>query len=615
MNENTSELSSLEYASNAYKELAKYVAKTRAYPSTVDGLKHVERRILYASIKYNKFIKSATIVGDSIKYHPHSSDAIYGSLVSMTGTYSSFPLFNGKGNFGGLGYGAASFRYTECYPNEISRLLYTEISDYSKFEEGETGLGEPTYLPALIPYALLTGSTAIPVGLPVPNIPRYNIKDLIRYFRSKLKGEIITEYPRVDYGKVIIQSSRSEVENLSKSGTQRIIYKPFIIKEDDKTISLSELPPHIYIWKLIEKLQSYIDTGIIDYIDETTDKYRWVFKVNDERKLSLDQLIDKINKICTVKETYNLIFTDEYGKVLITDLENVSNKCISYYKSCLDRKFKNDLEYYKNKLKVYTAIDDYRQSSYFNDLPKKSKDELIKDIMSLRYELDIAESVIKKPISYLSRAHESEKDELNNKIKEIEYNSSHIIEYMDGLYEKLDNMINDWYNSNDHSIYESDNINKVNGIYLSGKYLYPTKRTSKNIQRVDKFVYLIDKTNGHYIKRFIDRTSLEPVELDSENYIMISDECMNKNKYLILIDSNSSIIVEDTNNLKDWSFVSHLDNELISFKLTDKEKLLAIDEDNSKTCELTLKDWITKRRVKPRSMWMISKLDRFEDVN
>ena len=92
----------------------------------------------------------------------------------MTCEYGRFPLFTGKGNFGGLGYSAADMRYTAAIMKDMTRTMFLELIDYAEYVEGESGYPEPKYIPALLPYGLLVGVGGIPVGMPTASIPPLN---------------------------------------------------------------------------------------------------------------------------------------------------------------------------------------------------------------------------------------------------------------------------------------------------------------------------------------------------------------------------------------------------------------------------------------------------------
>lgn len=222
-NESYKEEDAIEIVSDCYTDLAKYVAETRAYCSTVDGLKAVARRTIFAARPYTKKVKSVAIVGDALKHHPHGDGNVYGALVSMTCSYGRFPLFTGKGNFGGLGSRCAAMRYTEACLSDLARLMYMELIDYAEFVEGETGNKEPRRLPALLPYAYLVGAGGIPVGLPGANIPSVDCVQLVDYYISYLKGEEGV-VPLPDFGDCIIDQPVEEAREVIKKGHGKLYH-------------------------------------------------------------------------------------------------------------------------------------------------------------------------------------------------------------------------------------------------------------------------------------------------------------------------------------------------------------------------------------------------------
>ncbi len=173
---------------NSYIDYAMSVIASRALPDVRDGLKPVQRRILYAMIELNNgpdkpHRKCARIVGDAMgKYHPHGDSSIYGALVNMAQEWSTrYPLVDGHGNFGSVdGDGAAAMRYTEA---RLSRISMEMLSDINKdtvdfmpnFDETEK---EPTVLPARFPNLLVNGTSGIAVGM-ATNIPPHNLGEVI----------------------------------------------------------------------------------------------------------------------------------------------------------------------------------------------------------------------------------------------------------------------------------------------------------------------------------------------------------------------------------------------------------------------------------------------------
>src|SRR5882672_11096748 len=168
------------HASQAYLGYAVSTVKSRALPEIADGLKPVQRRILFAMGDANApgFVKCARYVGEVLgKYHPHGDTSTYEAMVHMAQPFSMrYPLIEGQGNFGSRdGDSAAAYRYTEARLSRIAELLLAEIAegtvDFVKNYDGK--FEEPALLPARLPFGLLNGSFGIPVGFST-RIPSHN---------------------------------------------------------------------------------------------------------------------------------------------------------------------------------------------------------------------------------------------------------------------------------------------------------------------------------------------------------------------------------------------------------------------------------------------------------
>ena len=172
-----------------YIDYAMSVIASRALPDVRDGLKPVQRRVLYSMIELNNgpdkpHRKSARIVGDTMgKYHPHGDSSIYGALVNMAQDWSTrYPLVDGHGNFGSMdGDGAAAMRYTEASLSKISMELLADIGKNTvdfvpNFDDTEK---EPVVLPSRYPNLLVNGTTGIAVGM-ATNIPPHNLREVVQ---------------------------------------------------------------------------------------------------------------------------------------------------------------------------------------------------------------------------------------------------------------------------------------------------------------------------------------------------------------------------------------------------------------------------------------------------
>src|SRR5512143_1245917 len=176
------------FTEKAYLDYSMYVINDRALPHIGDGLKPVQRRIIYAMSQLNldagaKFMKSARTIGDVLgKFHPHGDSACYEAMVLMAQPFSyRYPLVNGQGNFGSPDdpKSFAAMRYTEAKLTPTAELLLAEIDhgtvDFTPNYDGTRQ--EPAWLPARVPHVLLNGSTGIAVGM-ATDIPPHNLREI-----------------------------------------------------------------------------------------------------------------------------------------------------------------------------------------------------------------------------------------------------------------------------------------------------------------------------------------------------------------------------------------------------------------------------------------------------
>ncbi|GAB3367189.1 MULTISPECIES: DNA topoisomerase IV subunit A [Giesbergeria] len=270
------------YAQRAYLEYALSVVKGRALPDVCDGLKPVQRRILYAmdrmGLSYSgptgnvapKPVKSARVVGDVLgRFHPHGDQSAYDALVRMAQDFAQrYPLIDGQGNFGSRdGDGAAAMRYTEARLSKITRLLLDEIDegtvDFIPNYDGSTV--EPHQLPARLPFALLNGASGIAVGL-ATEIPSHNLREVADACVALIKNpqlsadELQTLIPGPDYpggGQII--SSASDIADAYRTGRGslkvRARWKIEDLARGQWQLVVTELPPSVSAQKVLEEIE------------------------------------------------------------------------------------------------------------------------------------------------------------------------------------------------------------------------------------------------------------------------------------------------------------------------------------------------------------------------
>jgi topoisomerase-4 subunit A len=274
------------YAQRAYLEYALSVVKGRALPDVCDGLKPVQRRILYAmdrmGLGFNgntaaKPVKSARVVGDVLgRFHPHGDQSAYDALVRLAQDFNQrYPLIDGQGNFGSRdGDGAAAMRYTEARLAKITGLLLDEIDmgtvDFMPNYDGSTQ--EPRQLPARLPFALLNGASGIAVGL-ATEIPSHNLREVADACVALIKKpqladeELFALIPGPDYpggGQVI--SAASDIQDAYRTGRGslkvRARWKIEELARGQWQMVVTELPPGVSTAKVLEEIEEITNPKI-----------------------------------------------------------------------------------------------------------------------------------------------------------------------------------------------------------------------------------------------------------------------------------------------------------------------------------------------------------------
>ncbi|HKX38490.1 MAG TPA: DNA topoisomerase IV subunit A [Burkholderiales bacterium] len=272
--ENGDEAAPIErHASQAYLGYAVSTVKSRALPEIADGLKPVQRRILYAMGDANAqgFAKCARYVGEVLgKYHPHGDSSTYEALVHLAQPFAMrYPLIDGQGNFGSRdGDSAAAYRYTEAKLSRNAELMLAEIGegtvDFIKNYDGK--FDEPVLLPARLPFGLLNGSFGIPVGFST-RIPSHNLKEVaaaaahvIRHPRAKLE-DVLELLPGPDFpggGQVI--SPPEEIRQAYEAGRGSLLlrckWETEQLARGQWRVVVTELPHGVSVRQVSEEIEA-----------------------------------------------------------------------------------------------------------------------------------------------------------------------------------------------------------------------------------------------------------------------------------------------------------------------------------------------------------------------
>ena len=354
----------------SYIDYAMSVIASRALPDVRDGLKPVQRRVLFSMIELNNgpdkpHRKCARIVGDTMgKYHPHGDSSIYGALVNMAQDWSTrYPLVDGHGNFGSEdGDGAAAMRYTEARLSKIAMEMLADINKNTvdfipNFDETEK---EPTVLPSRYPNLLANGTTGIAVGM-ATNIPPHNLGELIdavvKIIDDKTDGNQTTiedvmkivKGPDFPTGATIL--GRKGIEEAYRTGRGKIRIRAVSeiepMEGGKNRIVVTELPYLVNKAKLIEKIAELhkdkkVD-GIVDIRDETDQEgVRVVIELRKD--VNPNVVLNQLYKHTQLQDSFGVIMLAlKNNEPKIFNLLEMLDSYLQHQEEVITRRTKYDL--------------------------------------------------------------------------------------------------------------------------------------------------------------------------------------------------------------------------------------------------------------------------------
>ena len=317
----------------SYIDYAMSVIASRALPDVRDGLKPVQRRILYSMIELNNgpdkpHRKCARIVGDTMgKYHPHGDSSIYGALVNMAQDWSTrYPLVDGHGNFGSVdGDGAAAMRYTETRLSKISMELTADINkntvDFEpNFDETEK---EPVVLPARFPNLLVNGTSGIAVGM-ATNIPPHNLREVIGAVVKIIDDQMenketsiedimkIVKGPDFPTGATILGTRG--INEAYRTGRGKIVVRAVsnieTMANGKSRIIVTELPYMVNKARLISKIADLVKEkrvdGIVDLSDQSSREGMRIC-IELRRDANANVILNQLYKHTQLQDTFGVI--------------------------------------------------------------------------------------------------------------------------------------------------------------------------------------------------------------------------------------------------------------------------------------------------------------------
>ena len=368
-----------EFAERAYLDYSMYVVLDRALPFIGDGLKPVQRRIVFAMSELGlnagaKPKKSARTVGDVIgKYHPHGDSACYEALVLMAQPFSyRYPLIEGQGNFGSSEdpKSFAAMRYTESKLSPIAEVLLGELGqgtvDWTPNFDGT--LEEPTWLPARLPHLLLNGTTGIAVGM-ATDVPPHNLNEIVSACVRLLDDPDATvrdlcEHVRgPDYPTAAeIITPASDLQAMYETGTGSVRARGVFVKEH-ANIVITELPYQVSPSKIIEQIATQMRAKKLPWLEDIRDESDHanptrIVLVPRSNRVDAEQLMGHLFATTDLEKSFrvnmNVIGLD--GRPQVKHLKALLSEWLSFRQDTVTRRLKHRLDKVERRLHLLEGL-------------------------------------------------------------------------------------------------------------------------------------------------------------------------------------------------------------------------------------------------------------------
>ena len=448
MSEKTEQQPLSQFTEKAYLDYSMYVILDRALPHIGDGLKPVQRRIIYAMSELGlsssaKFKKSARTVGDVIgKFHPHGDTAAYEAMVLLSQSFTTrYPLIEGQGNWGSVDdpKSFAAMRYTECRLSAYAKNLLQELGqgtvDWGSNFDGT--LLEPLLLPARLPNLLLNGASGIAVGM-ATDIPSHNLKEVVTACIKLLDEpkttleDLYKIIPGPDYPtEAEIITPVEDLKNIYQTGKGSIRMRATYTVEDGEIIILA-LPHQTPSSKILEQVAAQMDAKklpmIVDLRDESDEENptRLVL-VPKSNRIDKDAVMNHLFATTDLQKNYrvNMNIIGLNGKPQVRDIKSVLKEWLNFRTETVKRRLQYRLDWVLDRLHIleglmaiYLNIDEVIHIIRNEEEPKK--------VLQKKFKLSIiqVEAILEIRLRQLAKLEEikiqEEQGKLDSERKDLE---------------------------------------------------------------------------------------------------------------------------------------------------------------------------------------------------
>ena len=449
--ESIQEIEYSEALSDAYVDYAMSVITARSVPDVRDGLKPVQRRVLWdmkdLGFYHNKpYMKTARVSGDTIgRWHPHGDSSVNSAIETMAQTFKKpYTLIDGQGNWGSPeGDSAAAARYTECRLTEFAEDAYLDLIDSDTVDfvpNYDSTLKEPSVLPAKVPMVLLTGCDGIAVGM-ATKIPTFNLNEVVKANELVLKNpdasveDVLKAMPGPDFVSGGILCNPEDMKQIYETGKGRIRLRAKLELEKGSGRSkdylvVTEVPEPLIgessiscMQKIIDLMESKELPGVTDLQNRTKDSVCFALELSKDAdvKYVTDVLLSK-TPLETTFSCSLLVIDDKTPKTLgVLDVLKTYSK---FQKDVYSRKYKHDLGKLKIRQEVLEAFklccDRVEEAVELIKSSKSVQDAKFKLMKKFGFNENQASSVLSKLVSLESEAVVKELERVNESVKDCE---------------------------------------------------------------------------------------------------------------------------------------------------------------------------------------------------
>ena len=436
-------IDALELVKKNYSEFSVEVARGRAYPCLIDGLKSSYRRALYGiwENSSNKIVKVAELAAHALPYHPHPT-SVAGVIIQMGESGNKLKLFDTQGNWGDSSkkIEASAERYIGGKLASIAEKLFLDSVEYCNYVKGEIDKDEPEALPALLPYCFINGMSGIPSGLPTLNIPTIDIVGMIDYYIEILNAKDInfkpSKYPKPNL-EIDILSSKAEWDNILATGKGSLKTAP-VMSIEGNVITITNLSEG----KNIEHVRKIVDKEVlldkIDIRDESTEDICIVVEKVPHKQCDMKEIYKRLYTKLQANSTYNMAFYDRDKIYVPCSFDKVIRTNIQYLIDTHKNRIKKELEDLEEKLAVLEIIERIKLKNYTKQFIELDYEGAVEFMCNtFKCSRVQASKVLQKPISYLTKEHKKEIEDLENQIAELKNDQDDIFEFLAKKYKAL----------------------------------------------------------------------------------------------------------------------------------------------------------------------------------